>query len=326
MKCLGHLSINGSSEGDYYPFGMLMPDRNLSYENYHFGYQGSVRDDEIKSGGNSYTTEFRELDPRLGRWWSLDPDNVKTPWESPYAAMSNSPLSKNDILGNSAGNEYDPSGKKISNLGGDKIDFFHQTNGDTKIVDKASGASNIISGGESLIQGFTLRDNKTSWSQITGEFLTGKGPEKSLFADIDDSKQGPFKSLESPLSTYGEKARKDALSSNLNKNQLSFNYTEANPMEAKDMWEQMWGRTNISWYKLGDKTLFLMTDSKSATSLFYRQSNYWERSTNSVLGNTYQTYIWLESDSQIKQEVNDNNAYYQKQIKLLNQEIKLQKY
>jgi hypothetical protein len=36
--------------------------------------------------GNSYTTEFRELDTRIGRWWSRDP--VFKEWESPYASFA----------------------------------------------------------------------------------------------------------------------------------------------------------------------------------------------------------------------------------------------
>ena len=31
------------------------------------------KDDEIIGSGNMYTTEFRENDTRLGRWWSVDP-------------------------------------------------------------------------------------------------------------------------------------------------------------------------------------------------------------------------------------------------------------
>ena len=40
---------------------------------YRYGFNGMERDDEIKGSGNSYTTEFRLLDPRLGRWPSTDP-------------------------------------------------------------------------------------------------------------------------------------------------------------------------------------------------------------------------------------------------------------
>ena len=64
---------------------------------YRYGYQGSEKDDKIKGEGNSYTTEFRQYDPRIGRWLSFDP--VFKPHESPYAWNTNNPLSYNDPLG-----------------------------------------------------------------------------------------------------------------------------------------------------------------------------------------------------------------------------------
>jgi len=32
------------------------------------------KDDDIKGSWNSYTTEFREYDPRIARWFSIDPE------------------------------------------------------------------------------------------------------------------------------------------------------------------------------------------------------------------------------------------------------------
>ena len=64
---------------------------------YRFGYQGSEKDNEISGDGNSYTTEFRQLDPRLGRWFSVDP--VFQLWQSPYTSMDNDPTNYNDIYG-----------------------------------------------------------------------------------------------------------------------------------------------------------------------------------------------------------------------------------
>ena len=82
------------------PFGMVMPGRNwqaATAEVYGFGYQGSQYEgDNI----NTYNTFYRDLDSRLGRWWSIDPYTKITPWESPYISMGNNPLLNNDILGN----------------------------------------------------------------------------------------------------------------------------------------------------------------------------------------------------------------------------------
>ena len=58
---------------------------------YRFSFNGMESDDEISGRGNLNTTEFRELDTRLGgRWWSTD--RIVKPWESPYAGFSNNPI------------------------------------------------------------------------------------------------------------------------------------------------------------------------------------------------------------------------------------------
>ncbi|MET2996932.1 hypothetical protein B0A78_13240 [Flavobacterium columnare NBRC 100251 = ATCC 23463] len=81
----------------YYPFGSLVPNRHGSSTAYRYGYQGSEKDDEIKGEGNSYTTHYRLLDPRVGRWLTRDPKF--TAFESPYASMGNNPILFNDKPG-----------------------------------------------------------------------------------------------------------------------------------------------------------------------------------------------------------------------------------
>ena len=76
---------------------MLQPNRNGG--EYRYGYQGSEMDNETKGKGNSYTTHFRQLDPRLGRWLSIDPKQKASPWSSPYISMENSLIIANDPNG-----------------------------------------------------------------------------------------------------------------------------------------------------------------------------------------------------------------------------------
>lgn len=66
---------------------------------YRYGFNGMEKDDEAKGAGNSYTTEFRQYDPRLGRWLTVDPMSNKYPNESPYAAVHNNPILWIDPLG-----------------------------------------------------------------------------------------------------------------------------------------------------------------------------------------------------------------------------------
>ena len=48
-----------SSSQDYYPFGMQMPGRSFSSENYRYGFNGKEKDDEIRGEGNSINYKFR---------------------------------------------------------------------------------------------------------------------------------------------------------------------------------------------------------------------------------------------------------------------------
>lgn len=88
---------------EHIPFGMVMPGRHGGSSDYRFGYQGSEKDNEVKGNGNSYTTEFRQYDPRLGRWLSIDP--ITHPWQSPYCAMDNNPIRFNDTDGQKVGGD-----------------------------------------------------------------------------------------------------------------------------------------------------------------------------------------------------------------------------
>jgi RHS repeat-associated protein len=97
---------------DYFPFGMLMPGRISKSADYDRGYQGSLKDNEIAGIGNHYTTFFRELDPRLGRWWSIDPKSSAQPYQSPYCSMDNNPIFHNDVLGDEASGGPKPKKKK----------------------------------------------------------------------------------------------------------------------------------------------------------------------------------------------------------------------
>lgn len=76
------------SAQDYYPFGWEMPGRSFNSGNYRHGYNGMEKDPEISNG--NYTTHFRALDTKIGRWFSIDP--VFKPSWTPYNSMSNNPI------------------------------------------------------------------------------------------------------------------------------------------------------------------------------------------------------------------------------------------
>ena len=95
-----------SSATDYYAFGSPMPGRDFVSDGYRYGFNGMEKDNEVKGNGNSYTTEFRQYDSRLGRWLSLDPKMTNFADMAPYAAFSNNPIFLVDPLGDA------PSGAK----------------------------------------------------------------------------------------------------------------------------------------------------------------------------------------------------------------------
>ena len=85
---------------DYYPFGMLVPQRNYSSPSYRYGFQGQEKDDEVKGSGNSYTAEFWQYDSRVGKRWNRDP--IVKKHESPYATyatFANNPIWFRDLYG-----------------------------------------------------------------------------------------------------------------------------------------------------------------------------------------------------------------------------------
>jgi RHS repeat-associated protein len=45
-------------------------------KDYSYGFNGMETDKEVSGTGNSYTTQFRQYDPRIGRWLSLDPKST----------------------------------------------------------------------------------------------------------------------------------------------------------------------------------------------------------------------------------------------------------
>ncbi|HET9824146.1 MAG TPA: RHS repeat-associated core domain-containing protein [Chitinophagaceae bacterium] len=94
---------------DYYPFGMLMPGRTYQAGSspYRFGLMRKERSDEIHGSGNAYDFGARMQDPRLGRWFSIDPLQSKYPDLAPYAFVANSPL-----------NAVDPDGRLIIFING----------------------------------------------------------------------------------------------------------------------------------------------------------------------------------------------------------------
>ena len=78
---------------------MTMPGRNWKLESsaYRYGYQGSEINQETHNNSNQYTTEFRQLDARFGRWFSTD--HMFFAHQNPYNGMDCNPILYIDPMG-----------------------------------------------------------------------------------------------------------------------------------------------------------------------------------------------------------------------------------
>ncbi len=78
-----------SSYANYYPYGMMQPDRSWQGGGWRYGYQGQEQDNAISGLGNLISFRYRADDSRIGRFWSIDPLSDKYPWNSPFAFSEN---------------------------------------------------------------------------------------------------------------------------------------------------------------------------------------------------------------------------------------------
>jgi hypothetical protein len=66
----------------------IQPSYNQSFTD-PYSFQAQEHDDELKGDGNSMNFSFRMHDPRLGRFFAIDPLSNKYPWNSVYAFSEN---------------------------------------------------------------------------------------------------------------------------------------------------------------------------------------------------------------------------------------------
>jgi RHS repeat-associated protein len=89
---------------------MVMPNRNASASDYRYGFQDQEIDPEIKGEpGNSINFKYRMHDPRVGRFFAVDPLSAKYPHYSPYSFSGNKVIHRIEIEGLEDGSLSSPS-------------------------------------------------------------------------------------------------------------------------------------------------------------------------------------------------------------------------
>jgi RHS repeat-associated protein len=72
------------------PFGVELDNRHgAETERHAYGFQGQEGDDDIKGDGNSVNYKYRMHDPRIGRFFAVDPLAWQYSYNSPYAFSEN---------------------------------------------------------------------------------------------------------------------------------------------------------------------------------------------------------------------------------------------
>jgi RHS repeat-associated protein len=136
--------------GDYYPFGMEMMGRGYEGTRYRYGFQGQEKDDEIKGNGNSVNYKYRMHDPRIGRFFAVDPLAAKYPYNSTYAFSENRVIDGIEL----EGLEFQPqrNGKDVSDIkDANMVVFVGYDIVDGKAVPKPGTYNNITVFGVKLM-------------------------------------------------------------------------------------------------------------------------------------------------------------------------------
>jgi RHS repeat-associated protein len=84
---------------DYSPFGVTLDGRTMQGDAYRYGFNGMEKDDEVKGEGNSVNYKYRMHDPRVGRFFAVDPLSPKYPHNSPYSFSENIIISHVELEG-----------------------------------------------------------------------------------------------------------------------------------------------------------------------------------------------------------------------------------
>jgi RHS repeat-associated protein len=147
---------------DYYAFGMSISARTYNSSDYRYGFNGKEDDDETQTQDYG----FRTYNPRLGRFFSVDPLTKDYPYLTPYQFASNSPISGIDLDGLEY---YYAADGKLLGQGGDPDNKEVRLG---KITGKTKSGNNIITAvalkGQTQSQWTVIHNNHDDFKAMAG--------------------------------------------------------------------------------------------------------------------------------------------------------------
>ena len=84
---------------DYSPFGVQLSERTISGDGYRYSFQSQESDNEVYGDGNYINYKYRGYNPRLGRFFQVDPIAHEYPFNSPYAFSENNVIHARELEG-----------------------------------------------------------------------------------------------------------------------------------------------------------------------------------------------------------------------------------
>jgi RHS repeat-associated protein len=94
-----HYTAEILSVHEQYAYGMNMPGRSFSVEEYRYGFNGKENQDELMADNSSQDFGARMYDARVGRWWGMDPMKDLFKGITPYRFGLNNPIRYIDVGG-----------------------------------------------------------------------------------------------------------------------------------------------------------------------------------------------------------------------------------
>jgi RHS repeat-associated protein len=159
------------------PFGSAISEMQFKSDtggSYRYGFNGIEKTNEVAGEGNHYEFKYREYDPRIGKFWSVDPLFKKYPWNSSYAFAENRVIDGIDLEG--LEHYYTGDGKLIGKYG---------TSTEIRIVDKSE-----VKKATNYFKEYTTNPtafDKTKKATYLSTTLLNQDNSRPVFSNTDDA-------------------------------------------------------------------------------------------------------------------------------------------